>query len=61
ELVYVEEALRSGAAGYLLKSSAVTELKAAIDTVMRGGSYVTHLSSETQRCQSEAARPPAGR
>ena len=38
---YVIEALRIGASGYLLKWSAETELDAAIDTVLRGGIYLT--------------------
>jgi DNA-binding NarL/FixJ family response regulator len=38
---YVIEALRIGASGYLLKWSAEAELGAAIDTVLRGGIYLT--------------------
>jgi DNA-binding NarL/FixJ family response regulator len=38
---YVVEALRTGASGYLLKWSAEEELSAAIDTVLRGGIYLT--------------------
>jgi DNA-binding NarL/FixJ family response regulator len=38
---YVIEALRVGASGYLLKWSAETELDVAIDTVLRGGTYLT--------------------
>jgi DNA-binding NarL/FixJ family response regulator len=37
------EALRLGASGYLLKSSAVQELKQAIQEVLRGRSYITPL------------------
>ena len=37
------EAFRSGASGYLLKSSAATELLTAIKEVTRGRSYVTPL------------------
>jgi DNA-binding NarL/FixJ family response regulator len=39
--VYVEEALRAGAVGYLLKRSAASELSGAINMVMRGGTYIT--------------------
>jgi DNA-binding NarL/FixJ family response regulator len=39
----VAEAFRAGASGYLLKSSAVTELATAIREVMQGRSYVTPL------------------
>lgn len=37
------EALRLGASGYLLKSSAARELKQAIQEVLRGRSYITSL------------------
>ena len=37
------EALRLGASGYLLKSSAATELKQAIREALRGRSYITPL------------------
>jgi len=37
------EALRLGASGYLLKSSAAQELKQAIQEVLRGRSYITPL------------------
>ena len=40
---YVAEAFRSGAAGYLLKRSAASELVTAIHEVMRGRYYVTPL------------------
>ncbi len=41
ERVYVEEALRAGGAGYLLKSSAASELTESIRAVMNGQRYVT--------------------
>ncbi len=41
--VYVEEALRAGGAGYLLKRSAATELTLAIQTVTSGRKYITRL------------------
>jgi DNA-binding NarL/FixJ family response regulator len=40
---YVAEAFRAGAAGYLLKRSAASELVAAIQEVMKGRYYVTPL------------------
>src|SRR6266446_7264688 len=43
DVVYVEEALRAGGAGYLLKRSAASELTIAINAVMRGDRYVTPL------------------
>ena len=42
---YVAEAFRAGAAGYLLKRSAASELAAAIHRVLRGEIYVTPLVS----------------
>jgi DNA-binding NarL/FixJ family response regulator len=57
---YVIEALRIGASGYLLKWSAETELGVAIDTVLRGGVYLTPaLPPETtmlSSCNTELPR-----
>ena len=58
---YVLEALRIGASGYLLKWSAETELGMAIDTVLRGGVYLTPaLPPETTKllssCTTELPR-----
>ncbi len=43
DVVYVEEALRAGGVGYMLKRSAVAELSVAIHSVLRGERYVTPL------------------
>ena len=43
DVVYVEEALSAGAAGYVVKSSAASELTKAINAVMGGDRYVTPL------------------
>jgi DNA-binding NarL/FixJ family response regulator len=40
---YVAEAFRSGASGYLLKSSAASELVTAIREALNGGTYLTPL------------------
>jgi DNA-binding NarL/FixJ family response regulator len=40
------EALRAGAAGFLLKNSAASELSRAIQEAFQGGSYVTPLASQ---------------
>ena len=40
---YATEAFKAGASGYLLKRSAASELKQAIQTVMRGQHYTTPL------------------
>lgn len=40
---YVVEAFKTGAVGYLIKRSAASELKQAIQAVMRGQSYMTPL------------------
>jgi DNA-binding NarL/FixJ family response regulator len=37
---YVREAFRVGASGYVLKSSAASELAHAVNTVMNGGTYI---------------------
>ena len=38
---YAMKALRAGAAGFLPKSAAATELRAALETVIRGETYVS--------------------
>ncbi len=43
DVVYVEEAFRAGASGYLLKRSAATELSAAINSVLGGATYISPL------------------
>src|SRR5258706_6667878 len=43
DVVYVEESLRAGGVGYLLKRSAASELTGAIHAVMGGSTYVTPL------------------
>lgn len=40
---YVSEAFKAGASGYLVKQSATTELKLAIQAVLRGQHYMTSL------------------
>ena len=39
--VYAEEALESGARGYLLKGSLATELEPAVKAVLDGGTFVS--------------------
>ena len=54
------EALRLGASGYLLKSSAVQELKQAIQEALRGRSYITPLITRDvvgSLIEPRAARP----
>lgn len=46
DAMYVREAFRAGACGYLLKRSAASEIALAIQTVMQGGFYLTPLLSE---------------
>ena len=43
---YVKQALRAGAAGYLVKGAAVSELPLALQAVMRGESYLTPTISQ---------------
>ena len=44
--IYVEEAFRAGASGYVLKQAAATELVEAIKTVLRGRNYVSPQIAE---------------
>jgi len=62
DVVYVEEALRAGGAGYLLKRSAASELTSAINSVMRGSRYVTPLidwKEATSRVRRKGANKTA--
>lgn len=43
---YVTQALRAGAAGYLLKDAAAAELEQAVRAVARGESYLSHEVSQ---------------
>jgi DNA-binding NarL/FixJ family response regulator len=52
---YVEEVLRAGAAGYVVKSSAASDLLQAIDAVKTGQSYLS--PSITQQVVDAIARP----
>ena len=63
---YATQALKAGAAGYLPKTAASSELKEAIDTVMRGEPYVSveiaHAAIASAACQGlsrEALDRPA--
>jgi DNA-binding NarL/FixJ family response regulator len=57
---YVIQALRAGAVGYLLKDAAMIELETALNTVMRGETYLgpalaQRVSAYEQRVGSEAS------
>jgi DNA-binding NarL/FixJ family response regulator len=52
---YVEEVLRAGASGYVVKNSACTDLYHAIDTVQAGASYLS--PAVTQQVVDAIARP----
>lgn len=62
---YVEQALKAGAAGYLLKDAAATELEAALRAVAAGGNYLSPGVSRTvmegygRQLESGAAGPLA--
>jgi DNA-binding NarL/FixJ family response regulator len=49
---YAHRAIRAGAAGYLPKSAASTELERAIDQVVRGGQYLPTKLARTAVIQS---------
>lgn len=51
------EALRSGASGYLLKSSAATELVTAIQMAVKGKTYVTPKVARAMRRSSGSSMP----
>lgn len=55
---YATEAFKAGASGYLIKRSAASELKQAIQSVMRGQHYITPLI--TKDVLSAALHPPEG-
>ncbi|MGZ8845296.1 MAG: response regulator [Pyrinomonadaceae bacterium] len=50
---YAIQSLRAGAAGFIPKSAASTELKDAIETVMRGKTYVSTEAKAADRQTSE--------
>jgi len=52
---YVEEVIRSGAAGYIVKNAASSDLLAAIDAVRQGASYLS--PAITQQVVDAIARP----
>jgi len=56
---YVREALRLGAHGYLLKSSAVSELVEGIQTVLRGERYIAAQVREILGPDGPEAKAPA--
>jgi DNA-binding NarL/FixJ family response regulator len=47
EASYVRQALKAGAAGYLVKGASVSELPLAIESVMRGETYLSPRVSQT--------------
>jgi len=53
---YVQQALKAGAAGYLLKDAAVPELEMAITAVMRGEAYLSaQISRQVVQCYMQRA------
>lgn len=55
---YAAEAFKAGVSGYLIKRSAASELKQAIQAVLRGQHYMTPLI--TKDVLESALHPPAG-
>jgi two-component system, NarL family, invasion response regulator UvrY len=59
----VTQALRLGAAGYVLKGIGAKELMTAIDTVLEGGQYfsasIAHVAASAQGVGAADATPPA--
>ena len=59
--VYVEEALRAGAEGYLLKTSRATELRKAVSEVLAGRQHVSpELRGARRNGVAETERPVEG-
>ncbi len=52
---YVQEALKAGASGYVLKSSAASELALAIKTVVNGGVYIAPNVQHAQPAEGGVA------
>lgn len=59
---YVEQAIRAGAAGYILKDAATAELQLALAAVAQGGTWISPAVSPlliARYLDPEAAAPPA--
>lgn len=54
--IYLRKALNAGASGYVLKSSAAEELLKAIETVLKGGLYITPQFGEGVLTEALAGR-----
>jgi DNA-binding NarL/FixJ family response regulator len=65
EREYLDQAISTGAEGYLLKSDCDTELENAIKAIMRGGNYISPLLYEDlsnliyKRWRGDSAKKPA--
>jgi DNA-binding NarL/FixJ family response regulator len=57
ERSYIARMLRAGASGYVLKSAAARELRAAIDAVLRGETYLSPKAAESLRSADPAPDP----
>lgn len=58
DISYLQEALRAGAAGYVLKKAVDSELLMAIDTVMRGETYVHSAMTQKLLQKIETTESP---
>lgn len=54
---HVLDALRAGAAGYLLKSAATRDLHAAVDSVVKGGTYLSPQIASVVIARSTGRNP----
>lgn len=59
DVSYLQEALRAGAAGYILKKAVDSELLMAIQTVMRGETYVHSAMTQKLIEKIETTRSPS--
>jgi DNA-binding NarL/FixJ family response regulator len=56
EQIVADECLAAGAKGFVLKRTAVTDLIAAVETVLRGGTYVSPSIEQDNRILTEPNR-----
>ena len=49
----VDECLAAGVKGFVFKRSASTDLLAAVDAVLKGGTYISRYCSQTKKSEPE--------
>lgn len=59
EKAYVQQALKLGASGYVLKDSAITDIATCLHTVLAGGTFFSPMLTEYLNDDFEATAPVA--